>query len=72
MGQAEAKPIAPTDARIGFCQKNRPTSGPRRCAIPAAAVTASKTICGGCFDATHKSPAGHYFWPRASNSLRSA
>ena len=71
MEHAEAKPIAPTDARIGFRQKNRAASGPRRCAIPAAAVTASKTICGGAL-MRRTSQAGHYFWPRASNSLRSA
>ena len=69
---AEAKPIAPADARIGFREKNR-----ARVRAPPVRDAFSRRDgleddIRGRFDATYQSEAGHSFWPRASNSLRSA
>jgi hypothetical protein len=68
----EAKPIAPTDARIGLREKNR--AGIR---APPLRNAFSRRYglehdVGRCLDAAYKSKTGHFFWPRASAPLRSA
>ena len=70
--RAEAKPITPTDARIGFRQKNRTRirAPPMRHAFSSG--DGLEEDLRRRFDATYKSETGHYLRPRASNALRSA
>src|ERR1700689_1502102 len=65
---AEAQAILPTDARIGFRQKNR-----ARIRAPPMRYAVGRRDCvehdfWRRFDATHESKTGHYFLLRASNS----
>jgi len=70
--RAEAKPITPTDARIGFRQDNRTCirTPPLRNALGRR--DSLEDDMRRRFDTPYKSETGHYFRPRASNSLRSA
>ena len=69
---AEAQSILPTDARIGFRQKNRTgiRAPPMRDALGRR--DGVEYDFRRSFDVPYKSKTGHYFLLWASNSLRSA
>jgi hypothetical protein len=70
--QAEANPITPADAWIGFRHKNRARIRAPPVCYAVGRRDGVKHDFRRRFDVPYESKTGHYFLPWASNSLRSA